>query len=135
MPREPYQRRIDELSADVSETGALIVGRIEAARKTLETGNVELAREVIGDEITTTYLDSERDAVDLYSLCQCASQQSVRTLVERAHSVDLWGIDQLPGDSSVLLPTVRDVGRTGNHGVNIAARTPYMSESDTGLLC
>ena len=223
MPRESYQRRLDELRAAVAEMGALVVDRLETALTALETGDERLAREVIDgdDEINTMYLDLEGDCIDLFALqqpvagdlrfltstfkiltdlervgdlatnlgeyalsstgdrtpeigvvdigrdavslversveaytsgdveaaraiaaadddldalCQSASQQLVRELVERDSGADPWDVEQLLDDISVLLLTVRDVERVGDHGVNIAARTLYMVENDTELL-
>ena len=223
MPRESYQRRLDELRAAVAEMGALVVDRLETALTALETGDERLAREVIDgdDEINSMYLDLEGDCIDLFALqqpvagdlrfltstfkiltdlervgdlatnlgeyalsstgdrtpeigvvdigrdavslversveayttgdveaaraiaaadddldalCQSASQQLVRELVERDSGADPWDVEQLLDDISVLLLTVRDVERVGDHGVNIAARTLYMVENDTELL-
>lgn len=223
MPRESYQRRLDELRSDVSTMRTLVVDRLEMALKALETGDNELAREVIDgdDEINTMYLTKESDCIDLFALqqpvagdlrfltstfkiltdlervgdlatnlgeyalsstgdstpeidvadigrdaislversvdayinndaeaaramaaadddldalCHHASQQLVRDLVEQNSATDRWDIEQLLDDISVLLLTVRDVERIGDHGVNIAARTLYMVENDTELL-
>jgi len=223
MPRETYQRRLEQLRADVSEMGALVVDRLETALTALETGDEELAREVItGDgEINETYLGLEGDCIELFALqqpvagdlrfltstfkiltdlerigdlatnlgeyalssggdttpdigvveigrdaislvdrsldayanddveacrsiaaadddidalCQRASQRLVRDLVEREGDADLWDVEQLLDDVSVLLLTIRDLERVGDHGVNIAARTLYMVENDPELL-
>jgi len=72
MPRETYQRRLDQLSADVAEMGELVVDRVETSLSALETGEEELARAVIeGDAgINETYLDLEGDCIELFALQQ-----------------------------------------------------------------
>jgi len=223
MPRERYQRRLDQLRADVAEMGALVIDRLAMALTALETADDALAREVIDadEEINDTSLDLEADCIDLFALqqpvagdlrfvgstfkiltdierigdlasnlgkyalssggdttpeigvgeigrdaislversleayvdgdveacqsiaaaddeldtlCQRASHRVVRDLVEREGDADLWDVEQLLDDVSVLLLTVRDLERVGDHGVNIAARTLYMVENDPELL-
>ena len=223
MPRESYQKRLAELQAAVVEMGALVLDRLELALEALDTGDDELAREVIAgdDEVNELYLDLEGDCIELFALqqpvagdlrlvtstfkiltdlerigdlarnlgeyalsaewtstpdigvvdigrdavelvrrslrayedsdadtcrmvaasdddldalCQRASQRLVRDLVEREADADLWDVEELLDDVSVLLLTIRDLERVGDHGVNIAARTLYMVENDSELL-
>ena len=223
MPRESYQNRLAELRTAVVELGELVVDRLELALSALDSGDDELAREVIaGDEaINERYLELEGDCIELFALqqpvagdlrfitstfkiltdlerigdlarnlgeyalsaewastpdigvvdigrdavalverslrayeagdadacrsvaaaddeldalCQRASQRLVRDLVEREADSDLWAVEQLLDDVSVLLLTIRDLERVGDHGVNVAARTLYMVENDPELL-
>ena len=74
---------------------------------------------------------AERDD-DLDASCQNASEAVVRELV--ASEPDRWDIERLLDDVSRLLLTVRDLERVGDHAVNIAARTLYMSDGDPELI-
>jgi phosphate transport system protein len=47
MPRKNYQRRLEELRADVVAMGDLVLDRYDAALEAAETGDDDLAREVI----------------------------------------------------------------------------------------
>ena len=72
MPRENYQRRLDELRASVVDMGDLVLARYEAAIEAAETGDADLAREVIeGDhEVNDRYLAVEDDCTELLALQQ-----------------------------------------------------------------
>jgi phosphate transport system protein len=48
--------------------------------------------------------------------------------------LDDAAIDSLFSEVSRVLLTVRDLERVGDHAVNIAARTLYMTESDAELI-
>ncbi|WP_418279949.1 phosphate signaling complex protein PhoU [Halorubrum sp. DTA98] len=72
MPRENYQRRLDDLRRDVVSMGDLVLDRYDAALDAAETGDADLAREVIrGDhEVNDRYLELEDDCTELLALQQ-----------------------------------------------------------------
>ena len=72
MPRENYQRRLDELRDELVDMGDLVLERYDAAIEAAETGDDELAREVIeGDhEVNERYLAIEDDCTELLALQQ-----------------------------------------------------------------
>ncbi len=80
---------------------------------------------------------AERDD-DIDTLCREASELVVRDLIESEIatevSPDEAEVENLMGDVSRLLLTVRDLERVGDHAVNIAARTLYMVENDDSLI-
>ena len=71
---------------------------------------------------------------DLDALCQRASEQVVRDLLEREAGADAWASERVLDDVSRVLLTLRDLERVGDHAVNVAARTLYMLENDSELL-
>ncbi|MEE6210270.1 phosphate signaling complex protein PhoU [Salarchaeum sp. III] len=73
--------------------------------------------------------DDEIDA-----LCARASETVVRDLIEREADADAWTVESLLDDVSRVLLTVRDLERIGDHAVNVAARTLYMTENDPELI-
>lgn len=86
------------------------------------------------NDVRSCYEIAERDD-EIDVLCQRASEQVVRELIEReAGSADSWTFERLFDDVSRLLLTIRDVERIGDHAVNIAARTVYMVNHDSELL-
>ena len=72
MPRENYQRRLDGLRASVVDMSDLVLERYAAAIDAAETGDDDLAREVIeGDhEVNERYLAVEDDCTELLALQQ-----------------------------------------------------------------
>ena len=72
MPRENYQRRLDGLRTEVVDMADLVVAQYDAAIEAAETGDDDLAREVIeGDhEINERYLDVEDECTELLALQQ-----------------------------------------------------------------
>ena len=72
MPRENYQRRLDELRDEVVGMGEMVGERFDAAIDAVETGDDSLAREVIeGDyEVNERYLAIEDECTDLIALQQ-----------------------------------------------------------------
>ncbi|MFC6754355.1 phosphate signaling complex protein PhoU [Halorubrum tibetense] len=72
MPRENYQRRLDGLRASVVDMSDLVIERYAAAIDAAETGDDDLAREVIeGDhEVNERYLAVEDDCTELLALQQ-----------------------------------------------------------------
>ena len=109
-------------SVDVAAIGEVASDQVRAALDAYADADAEAARTVAGRD----------DDVD--ALCQRASQQVVRDLIESEAGGDAWAIERLMDDVSRLLLTVRDLERVGDHAVNIAARTVYMAENDPELI-
>jgi phosphate transport system protein len=77
---------------------------------------------------------AERDD-EIDALCQGASERVVRELIERgASGDDPWSAERVLDDVSAVLLTIRDLERVADHGVNVAARTLYLVESDPELI-
>jgi phosphate transport system protein len=73
------------------------------------------------------------DRID--ALCQSASDRVVRDLIEGgATDGDPWSVEQVMDEVSIVLLTIRDLERVADHGVNIAARTLYLAESNPELI-
>ncbi|WP_066411462.1 phosphate signaling complex PhoU family protein [Halorubrum aethiopicum] len=72
MPRESYQRRLEDLRTEVVGMGDLVLERYDAALEAAETGDDDLAREVIeGDyEVNERYLGLEEECTELLALQQ-----------------------------------------------------------------
>jgi phosphate transport system protein len=72
VTRESYQESLDDLRADVTAMGDLVVDRLEDGLESLATGDEALARSVIDgdDEVNHTYLALEDDCIDLFALQQ-----------------------------------------------------------------
>ena len=72
MPRNEYQSQLTELREDVVAMSETVAERLEMGLTALETGDEELAREVINgdDEINQLYLDLEQQCTDLIALQQ-----------------------------------------------------------------
>lgn len=127
---------------DLGELGALASRMVEDALEAYAIGDDEWAcREVAA-------LDDDLDA-----RCEHASAVVVRYLLDFEFARDEGGydrrndgvdgddrernaatVDRLLGDVSLLLYTIRDLERIGDHAVNVAARTLYMVESDSTLI-
>jgi phosphate transport system protein len=87
------------------------------------------------EDVDACFAIADRDdAID--ERCETASEIVVRDLIEREVDDETTEseIETLLADVSRLLLTVRDLERVGDHGVNIAARTLYMVESDDELI-
>jgi phosphate transport system protein len=231
MPRENYQKRLEGLRTDVVEMGDLVLDRYETALRAAETGDDDLAAEVIdGDHaVNARYLELEEECTELLALQQpvagdlrlVTASFKIITDLERVGdlatniaeyggddggihpAVDFRGLGDAAGemvadavaayeaadpdacreidvrdddldercrrnseavvrslleadraraetngtrepeadhladaldDVSRALLAIRDLERVGDHGVNIAARTLYMIESDDELI-
>ncbi|OYR42565.1 PhoU domain-containing protein [Halorubrum sp. Hd13] len=231
MPRENYQERLEQLRGDVVAMGDLVLDRYETALRAAETGDDDLADEVIGGDhvVNERYLELEEECTELLALqqpvagdlrlvtasfkiitdlervgdlatniaayggddggihpavdfrglgdaagdmvadavaayeatdpdacreidvrdddlderCRRASEAVVRSLLEadRARAAANGDGDPDPDrladtldEISRALLAIRDLERVGDHGVNIAARTLYMIESDDELI-
>ena len=88
----------------------------------------------VTEDVELYYRVAGRDD-EIDSLCHSASERVVRDLIEReATGEDPWSVEQVLDDVSVVLLTIRDLERVADHGVNIAARTLYLVESDPELI-
>ncbi|MFQ3476786.1 phosphate signaling complex protein PhoU [Halonotius sp. F2-221B] len=72
MPRNEYQAELAALREDVVAMSETVAERLEMGLTALETGDEELAEEVINgdDEINQLYLDLEKQCTDLIALQQ-----------------------------------------------------------------
>ncbi len=72
MPRENYQEQLEELRADVVAMGDLVIDRYETALRAAETGDDDLAAEVIGSDhvVNDRYLELEETCTELLALQQ-----------------------------------------------------------------
>ena len=72
MPRNEYQADLVDLRTDVVAMSETVAERLEMGLTALETGDKELAGEVINgdDEINQLYLDLEKQCTDLIALQQ-----------------------------------------------------------------
>jgi phosphate transport system protein len=114
MSREFFPR------ADLITVGELVADQMEAALSAYETGDDEACHAV-----------AERDD-EVDGLCERTAEVMLRDLVDREPDED--ALESLFEEAFQLLLTVRDLERVGDHAVNIAARTLYMTESDDALL-
>lgn len=88
----------------------------------------------VTEDTTACYRVAERDD-HIDALCQSASERVVRELIEGESAAgDPWCMEQVMDDVSVVLLTIRDLERVADHGVNIAARTLYLVDSDPELI-
>ncbi|MFQ3319904.1 MAG: phosphate transport system protein [Natronomonas sp.] len=87
------------------------------------------------EDVEACFAIDEHDE-DIDELCEQASSTVVRDLIETE-------IDETSSDSDIeglmqgvsrLLLTIRDLERMGDHAVNIAARTLYMTENSDELI-
>jgi len=108
---------------DIQELGTLTLDMIEDAMAAYAETGPEGCHDV-----------AARDD-DLDELCERASELVVRDLIEtELENNTEEEVEQLLGDVSRLLLTIRDLERVGDHAVNIAARTLYMVENDDELI-
>ena len=112
-------RREQFPEVDVQEIGDRTIGMLEDAMAAYADGDAEACRQIA----------TRDEAVD--ELCEAASETVVRELVGEDTDAQL---DTLMQDVRRLLLTIRDLERVGDHAVNIAARTLYMTDSDETLL-
>jgi phosphate transport system protein len=72
VTRESYQQSLDELRADVTAMGDLVVDRLDKGLESLAACDETLAREVIDgdDEVNQAYLALEDECIDLFALQQ-----------------------------------------------------------------
>ena len=75
---------------------------------------------------------ADRDT-ELDAMCAHAGEVITRTLIEHDVS-DTEDVEELVADVTTLMLVVRDLERVGDHAVNIAGRTLYITEGDDTLL-
>ncbi|QDX41075.1 phosphate signaling complex protein PhoU [Salarchaeum sp. JOR-1] len=109
-------------TGDLEAIGERARGLVERALDAYADADPDECR-AIGDA------DDEIDA-----LCARANETVVRDLIEREADADAWTVESLLDDVSRVLLTVRDLERVGDHAVNVAARTLYMTENDPALI-
>ncbi len=85
------------------------------------------------EDTAACYAIADRDD-EVDEMCERASETVARDLIEREDVRSEAEIERLMGDVHRLLLTIRDLERVGDHAVNIAARTLYMTENDDDLL-
>ena len=108
---------------DVRRIGALTVEMIEDAIVAFERDDADACFEI-------ARRDDEVDA-----RCERVSEVVVRRLMtDETRDRPEERIEAVLDDVSVVLLTIRDLERVGDHAVNIAARTLYMVENDDELL-
>ena len=138
-----------KISTDLERVGDLAVN---VAEYVLELER-ELSSEVPLEELIGTAIRMVEDAVGAYvesgdawrcheladrdteldAMCAHAGEVITRTLLD--HDVtDPEEIEGFVADATTLMLLVRDIERVGDHAVNVAARTLYMTEGDDSLL-
>ncbi|WP_128905839.1 phosphate signaling complex protein PhoU [Halorubrum amylolyticum] len=129
--------RIGDLATNLARyalTGSLEIvadGRVQSIGE-LALGQVRAAADAYaGADPVACRTIAERDD-ELDASCQHASEAVVRELI--ASEPDRWEIERLLDDVSRLLLTIRDLERIGDHAVNIAARTLYMTDGNPELI-
>ena len=109
---------------DIQGIGAAVVEMVEDAMTAYDDGDADACFAI----------DSRDNGVD--ELCEQASSTVVRDLIEREIDDDSSEaeIETLMTEVSRLLLTIRDLERGGDHAVNIAARTLYMTDNSDELI-
>ncbi|GAA0522262.1 phosphate transport system protein [Halorubrum aquaticum] len=121
MPRENYQQRLEDLRAEVVSMGDLVLERYDAAVEAAETGDDDLAREVIeGDyEVNDRYLELEEECTELLALQQPVASDlrlvtaSFKVITDLERVADLaTNLAGYGGDEGGLHPAVdfREIG-------------------------
>ena len=138
-----------KISTDLERVGDLAVNLAEYAME-LDRGLyaqvslsdiVDTAREMVADAVEL-YADdgdewqchelADRDT-ELDAMCAHAGRVVTLTLLDHDDDAE-ESVQRLVEDVSTLLLTVRDLERVGDHAVNVAARTLYVTEGDDSLL-
>ncbi|QLD86903.1 phosphate signaling complex protein PhoU [Natronomonas halophila] len=109
---------------DIQGIGDRVVDMIDDSMEAYADKDVEACYEI----------DDRDDEID--ALCERASSTVVRDLIETELGDDSSDeeIEDLMGEVSRLLLTIRDLERMGDHAVNIAARTLYMVDNSDELI-
>ncbi|MGQ3330520.1 phosphate signaling complex protein PhoU [Halorubrum sp. FL23] len=121
------------VAADHQYDTDIDVSDIGADAHTLVTDAVEA---YVTEDAAACYEIVERDD-EIDTLCHSASERVVRDLIERqapGGEGTPWDVEQVMDDVSRLLLTIRDLERIADHGVNIAARTLYLVDSNPELI-
>jgi phosphate transport system protein len=102
---------------------------------------IDMASQMVADAIEIYLTDADawecheladRDT-ELDAMCVHASRVVTRALINH-NTTDDSSVEGLIEDVSVLLLTIRDLERIGDHAVNVAARTLYTTEGSDSLL-
>lgn len=138
-----------KISTDLERVGDLAVNLAEYAMD-LDRGLyaevslsdiVDTAREMVEDALELYAADgdewqchelADRDT-ELDAMCAHAGRVVTMALLDHEDATE-DSVERLVEDVSTLLLTVRDLERVGDHAVNIAARTLYVTEGDDSLL-
>lgn len=121
------------LAADRQYNTDIDLSDIGADAHTLVADAIEA---YVTEDAASCYRIAERDD-EIDALCHSANERVVRDLIERqAPGGDgtPWDVEQVMDDVSRLLLTIRDLERVADHGVNIAARTLYLVDSNPELI-
>ena len=106
---------------DVQAIGDMTLSMVEDAMEAYDSQDADACFEI-----------AERDN-ELDHMCERASEIVVRDLIE-TEIADGENVEAMMTDVSRLLLTIRDLERVGDHAVNIAARTLYMTENSDELI-
>ena len=139
-----------KIITDLERIGDLAVNlgdyALEAERDVYPDVDIQGIGEEVGemvDDAMTAYHDEDTEACfaianrddEIDDWCERASQVVVRDLLEtQLEEESEPDIDRLMAEVQRLLLTIRDLERVGDHAVNIAARTLYMTEGTDELL-
>jgi phosphate transport system protein len=107
---------------DIRQIGDVTLEMFEAAMDTYDR-----------EETDRCYAVAQRDD-EVDAMCEAASETVVRSLLEADSFERSADADETFQDVSRLFLTIRDLERVGDHAVNIAARTLYMTEGTDELL-
>ena len=128
----------------IADLAASLAAYVVAAEDEVfpELGITDLATTAVGmlDDALAAYEDSDPSRCraiadsddDLDGRCERVAQQVIRHLVGRDPDAD--ELESLLTAVTRILLTIRDIERIGDHAVNIAARTLYMTENDDALI-
>ncbi|PSQ29076.1 phosphate transport system regulatory protein PhoU [Halobacteriales archaeon QS_9_67_15] len=157
MAREQYQAALDELRAAVVALGEMAIDQLEDGLRALETGDADLAREVIDGDgaINDRYLAIEDECIDLLALQQpvasdlrfVAASFKICTDLERVGDLATnLGEYALSTDGNAGEPDVQAIGEDARdqlraaldayqHGDAAACRTVAARDDDLDALC
>jgi phosphate transport system protein len=120
-----YVRSVEEPSfpdTSLVDVGRLAREMLDDALAAYEADDADLAAAVV-----------ERDD-ELDGLCERVAENAIRDLVERSDAFTGERTERSLTEVNRFLLTLRDIERTGDHAVNIAARSFYMVTNRTTLL-
>ena len=157
MAREEYQTALDELRAAVVTLGEMAIDQLEDGLRALETGDADLAREVIDGDgaINDRYLAIEDECIDLLALQQpvasdlrfVAASFKICTDLERVGDLATnLGEYALAADGNAGEPDVQAIGEDARdqlraaldayqRGDAAACRTVAARDDDLDALC
>ncbi len=107
---------------DVQKVGEFAAEMVRDSVRAYEEENTDLCYDI----------DERDDTLD--GMCEEASERIMRDLISGIEVESEEEVELLLEETSRILLTIRDLERVGDHGVNIAARTLYMIESDDELI-